>query len=73
MVDSSQMRMKNGTKGQGEVLAELSCEGVGVFHVKGQRCIVGRCQQTAHMAISNSNLVSRRHIEVGPKDFGQFF
>ena len=67
MVDSSQvLRMKNqnGAKNNNEILAELQCDGVPIYYVRQQRCIVGRDQQANHMAISSSNLVSRQHIEV---------
>ena len=47
------------------VLAELECDGVGNFEVKSERFSVGR-GQNSNMPIASSNLVSRKHIEVGP-------
>ena len=46
------------------VLAELECDGVGNFEVKSERFSVGR-GQNSNMPIASSNLVSRKHIEVG--------
>ena len=70
MVDSSavlRMKNQNGSKNNNEILAELQCDGLPVYHVRQQRCIVGRDLQVNHMAITSSNLVSRQHIEVRVK------